>query len=57
MYQDGDSVADVGKEQKFVSVVFDYKPTDDFTIDLNYARRELKRKNQKLFNVGSILST
>ncbi|MFW2441835.1 TonB-dependent siderophore receptor [Aliarcobacter butzleri] len=54
LYQDGDSVADVGKEQKFVSVVFDYKPTDDFTIDLNYARRELKRTNQKLIiNVSS----
>lgn len=54
LYQDGDSVADVGKEQKFVSVVFDYKPTDDFTIDLNYAHRELKRTNQKLIiNVSS----
>ncbi|WP_418179476.1 TonB-dependent siderophore receptor [Aliarcobacter lanthieri] len=48
LYQDGDSVADVGKEQKFVSLAFDYKPTDNFTMDLNYAHRDLERKNQKL---------
>ncbi|MCR1815537.1 TonB-dependent receptor [Aliarcobacter butzleri] len=48
LYQDGDSVADVGKEQKFVSLAFDYKPTDNFTMDLNYAHRELERTNQKL---------
>lgn len=48
LYQDGDSVADVGKEQKFVSLAFDYKPTDNFTLDLNYAHRELERTNQKL---------
>ncbi|MFY4759270.1 TonB-dependent siderophore receptor [Aliarcobacter butzleri] len=49
LYQDGDSVANVGKEQKFVSLAFDYKPTDNFTMDLNYAHRELDRKNQKPF--------
>ncbi|MCR8710071.1 TonB-dependent receptor [Aliarcobacter butzleri] len=54
LYQDGDSVADVGKEQKFVSLAFDYKPTDNFTMDLNYAHRELERTNQKLpFTVSS----
>ncbi|MCT7624924.1 TonB-dependent receptor [Aliarcobacter butzleri] len=47
LYQDGDSVADVGKEQKFVSLAFDYKPTDNFTMDLNYAHRELKKTNLK----------
>ncbi|RBQ32240.1 TonB-dependent siderophore receptor [Arcobacter sp. FW59] len=47
LYQDGDSVADVGKEQKFVSLAFDYKPTDNFTMDLNYAHRDLKQKNIK----------
>ncbi len=47
LYQDGDSVADVGKEQKFVSLAFDYKPTDNFTIDLNYAHREQLRTNMK----------
>lgn len=47
MYQDGDSVADVGKEQKFVSLAFDYKPTDNFTMDLNYAHRELENTNRK----------
>lgn len=54
LYQNGDSVADVGKEQKFVSLAFDYKPTDNFTMDLNYAHRELDRTNQKLIiNVSS----
>ncbi|WP_418185573.1 TonB-dependent siderophore receptor [Aliarcobacter vitoriensis] len=54
LYQDGDSVADVGKEQKFVSLAFDYKPTDNFTMDLNYAHRELERTNQKLiFVIGA----
>ena len=54
LYQDGDSVANVGKEQKFVSLAFDYKPTDNFTMDLNYAHRELDRKNQKpFFNIGA----
>jgi len=48
LYQDGDSVAGVNKEQKFVSLVFDYKPTDDFIMDLKYSHRELKRSNQKL---------
>lgn len=48
LYQDGDSVANVGKEQKFVSLAFDFKPTDNFTMDLNYAHRELERTNQKL---------
>ncbi|WP_026802909.1 TonB-dependent receptor [Aliarcobacter lanthieri] len=48
LYQDGDSVADVGKEQKFVSLAFDFKPTDNFTMDLNYAHRDLKRTNQKM---------
>ncbi|WP_323592625.1 TonB-dependent siderophore receptor [Aliarcobacter butzleri] len=48
LYQDGDSVANVGKEQKFVSLAFDYKPTDNFTMDLNYAHRELERTNQKM---------
>lgn len=47
LYQDGDSVADVGKEQKFVSLAFDYKPTDNFTMDLNYAHRELENTNRK----------
>ncbi|OCL85237.1 Ferrichrome receptor FcuA precursor [Aliarcobacter thereius] len=47
LYQDGDSVADVGKEQKFVSLAFDYKPTDNFTLDLNYSHRELKRTKIK----------
>ncbi|MFV7789414.1 TonB-dependent siderophore receptor [Aliarcobacter lanthieri] len=47
LYQDGDSVADVGKEQKFVSLAFDFKPTDNFTMDLNYAHRKLKRTNLK----------
>lgn len=47
LYQDGDSVADVGKEQKFVSLAFDYKPTDNFTMDLNYAHREQLRTNMK----------
>lgn len=47
LYQDGDSVADVGKEQKFVSLAFDYKPTDNFTMDLNYAHRKLKKTNLK----------
>lgn len=47
LYQDGDSVANVGKEQKFVSLAFDYKPTDNFTMDLNYAHRELERTNRK----------
>ena len=45
LYQDGDSVVDAGKEQKFVSLVFDYKPTDNFTMDLNYAHRDLKTTN------------
>ncbi|QKF73238.1 TonB-dependent siderophore receptor [Aliarcobacter faecis] len=54
LYQDGDSVENVGKEQKFVSLAFDYKPTDNFTMDLNYAHRDLKRTNQKLpFTVSS----
>ncbi|QKF72962.1 TonB-dependent siderophore receptor [Aliarcobacter faecis] len=60
LYQDGDSVADVGKEQKFVSLAFDYKPTDNFTLDLNYAHRELERTNQKYFiylNSGAERST
>lgn len=47
LYQDGDSVADVGKEQKFVSLAFDFKPTDNFTMDLNYAHRELENTNRK----------
>lgn len=45
LYQDGDSVADAGKEQKFVSLSFDYKPTDNFTMDFNYAHRDLKTTN------------
>lgn len=49
LYQDGDSVAGVGKEQKFVSLAFDYKPTDNLTIDLNYAHRELERSEQKYY--------
>ncbi|RBQ30366.1 TonB-dependent siderophore receptor [Arcobacter sp. FW59] len=54
LYQDGDSVADVGKEQKFVSLSFDYKPTDNFTMDFNYAHRKLERENQKsTFVIGS----
>ncbi|WP_201522902.1 TonB-dependent receptor [Aliarcobacter butzleri] len=54
LYQDGDSVADVGKEQKFVSLAFDYKPIDNFTIDLNYAHREQLRTNMKpSINVSS----
>ncbi|WP_418184952.1 TonB-dependent siderophore receptor [Aliarcobacter vitoriensis] len=48
LYQDGDSVNNIGKEQKFVSLSFDYKPTDNFTMDLNYAHRKLERTNQKL---------
>ncbi|QKF58243.1 TonB-dependent siderophore receptor [Aliarcobacter lanthieri] len=47
LYQDGDSVADVGKEQKYVSLAFDYKPTDNFTMDLNYAHRKLIQENMK----------
>ncbi|MFW3338831.1 TonB-dependent siderophore receptor [Aliarcobacter butzleri] len=54
LYQDGDSVADVGKEQKFVSLAFDFKPTDNFTMDLNYTHRELERTNQKIpFTISS----
>ncbi|MCG3681993.1 TonB-dependent siderophore receptor [Aliarcobacter butzleri] len=48
LYQDGDSVNDIGKEQKFASITFDFKPTDNFTMDLNYAHRDLKRTKQKL---------
>ncbi len=51
LYQDGDSVANVNKEQKFVSLAFDYKPTDDFTIDLKYTYRELERSNQKMTTI------
>ncbi|RBQ28746.1 TonB-dependent siderophore receptor [Aliarcobacter vitoriensis] len=52
LYQDGDSVADVGKEQKFASISFDFKPTDNFTMDLNYAHRKLIKTNQKpAFNI------
>ncbi|MFU8926910.1 TonB-dependent siderophore receptor, partial [Acinetobacter puyangensis] len=48
LYQNGDSVADIGKEQKFISFTLDYKPTENFYIDLNYVHRELERTNQKL---------
>lgn len=48
LYQDGDSVAGVNKEQKFVSLAFDYKPTDNFIMDLKYVHRELERSNQKM---------
>jgi len=54
LYQDGDSVADVGKQQKFISLAFDYKPTDNFIMDFNYAYRDLDRTNQKLtFVIGA----
>ncbi|MDN5099723.1 TonB-dependent receptor [Aliarcobacter butzleri] len=54
LYQDGDSVADAGKEQKFVSLAFDYKPTDNFTMDLNYAHRDLKTTNiRPMFVIGT----
>lgn len=48
LYQDGESVADIGKEQKFISVSFDYKPTDNLHLDLNYAHRDLTKTGQKL---------
>ncbi|MFY4783115.1 TonB-dependent siderophore receptor [Aliarcobacter butzleri] len=48
LYQDGDSVANVGKEQKFASITLDYKPTDNVFLDLNYAHREQFRNNMKL---------
>lgn len=47
LYQDGESVAKVGKEQKFASITLDYKPTDNLIIDLNYAHRELNKNNLK----------
>ncbi len=54
LYQDGDSVADIGKQQKFISLAFDYKPTDNFIMDFNYAYRDLERTNQKLpFVIGT----
>ncbi|MBJ9985554.1 TonB-dependent receptor [Acinetobacter sp. S40] len=54
LYQNGDSVADVGKKQKFISLAFDYKPTDNFIMDFNYAYRDLNRINQKLpFVIGA----
>jgi iron complex outermembrane receptor protein len=54
LYQDGDSVADIGKQQKFISLAFDYKPTDNFIMDFNYAYRDLYRTNQKLpFVIGT----
>ncbi|KAA8734677.1 TonB-dependent receptor [Acinetobacter qingfengensis] len=48
LYQDGDSVVDVGKKQKFISVTLDYKPTDNFYMDLNYAHRDMTRNGQKI---------
>lgn len=45
LYQDGESTADVGKEQKFLSLAFDYKPNDHFVLDFNYAHRDLTKTN------------
>lgn len=47
LYQDGESVAKVAKEQKFASITLDYKPTDNLILDLNYAHRELNKNNLK----------
>ena len=53
LYQDGDSVNNLEKEQKYVSLAFDFKPTDDFTLDLNYAHRDLKKTIKPLFYLGN----
>ncbi|WP_418184710.1 TonB-dependent siderophore receptor [Aliarcobacter vitoriensis] len=53
LYQDGDSVNDLEKEQKYVSLAFDFKPTDNFTMDLNYAHRDLEKTIKPLFYIGN----
>ncbi|WP_338081389.1 TonB-dependent siderophore receptor [Aliarcobacter lanthieri] len=47
LYQDGEQTNGVKKEQKLASVVFDWKPTDNFTMDLQYTYRDLKEKAQR----------
>ncbi|WP_418181425.1 TonB-dependent receptor [Aliarcobacter lanthieri] len=47
LYQDGEFTNGTKKEQKLASVAFDWKPTDNFTMDLQYTYRDLKEKSQR----------
>ncbi|XPS40753.1 hypothetical protein ACN2C3_03635 [Aliarcobacter butzleri] len=54
MYQDGDSVANVGKEQKF-QFVFDSNQQTTLLLDLKYSHKDLFEKGANLLRTNAIL--
>ncbi|WP_418185031.1 TonB-dependent siderophore receptor [Aliarcobacter vitoriensis] len=53
-YQDGELPSEVDSEQKAISLVFDWKPTDNFYTDIKYSYKNLLNKGVKAnFNTAT----
>jgi iron complex outermembrane recepter protein len=49
IYQNGELPSNIDKEEKAVSLVFDWKPTDDFYTDIKYSYKEYLEKGGNFY--------
>ncbi|RBQ27145.1 TonB-dependent receptor [Arcobacter sp. CECT 9188] len=55
LYQDGELPNESKKEQKAISLVFDWKPTDNFYTDIKYSHKDSLEKGVSYFYFGSLI--